>query len=70
MVLLAMCDAYYCFIMVDVGDAGRHSDGGVLANLSFGKALCNNILSLPPSQPLPGTSPPVPYVIVGHEASL
>ena len=25
-VLMAVCDAHYCFI--DVGDAGRHSDGG------------------------------------------
>ena len=68
-VLLAMCDAHYRFIMVDVGDSGRHSDGGVLANSSFGKALHNNTLALLPSQPLPGTSSPaVPFVIVGDEA--
>ena len=48
-VLLAICDAYYHFIMVDVRDAGRHSGGDVLANSSFGKALHNNTLSLPPS---------------------
>ena len=67
-VLLAMCDVYYRFIMVDLGDAGCHSDGGVLANSSFGKAL-HKTLALPPSQPLPATSSPaVPFVIIGDEA--
>ena len=69
LVLLAVCDAHYRFVMVDMGDAGRHSDGGVLSNSEFGKALDGNSLSLPQSRPLPGTlSPTVPYVIVGDEA--
>ena len=45
MVLLAVCDAHYCFLIVDVGDAGRHSDGGVLSNSQFGRALKNNSLT-------------------------
>ena len=68
-VLLAICDAHYRFLMVDMGDAGRHSDGGVLSNSRFGSALDKNSLSLPHCRPLPGlSSPSVPYVIVGDEA--
>ena len=68
-VLLAVCDAHYRFIMIDVGDTSRHSDGGVFSNSQFGKALASNSLSLPPARPLPGiNSQNVPYVIVGDAA--
>ena len=68
-VLLAVCDAHYRFLLVDIGDSGRHSDGGVLANSAFGKALEEQILPFPSSCPLTGTSEPsLPYVIVGDEA--
>ena len=56
-VLLAACDAHYRFIMVDIGDAGRHSDGGILSNSEFGRALERNSLSLPPDRPLQGLFP-------------
>ena len=67
-VLLAVCDAYYRFVLVDVGDAGRHSDGGVLSHSTFGQALESHSLPIPSSKALPGTSIEVPFVFVGDEA--
>ena len=67
--LLAVCDTHYRFIMIDVGDAGCHRDGGVLFNSNFERALQDNLLPLPPDRPLPDTSSPaVPYIFVGDEA--
>ena len=57
------------FILIDLGCVGRHSDGGVFSNSSFGQDLEDGRLSLPAPSPPPGTSSPdVPYVIVGDEA--
>ena len=42
------------FILVDIGEVGRHSDGGVLSNSAFGHALEEGMLSLPAPPPLPG----------------
>ena len=50
--------------MIDLGDVGRHSDGGVLAHSNFGQALEDNSLSFPAPCPLPGTTQLAPYVIV------
>lgn len=57
------------FTLFDLGDVGRHSDGGVLAHSQFGQALEDDSLSFPEPHPLPSTAqPPLPYVIVGDEA--
>ena len=53
-VLMAVCDALYRFIL-DIGDVGRHSDGGVLGNSGFGQALKNGTIALPQECPLAGT---------------
>ena len=70
-VLMAVRDAYYRFILIDIGDAGRHSDGGVFSNSTFGKAVIEGNVPLPPDCSLPSTSQPdVPYVIVGDATFL
>ena len=64
-----MNPCYHRFTLVDIGDAGRHSDGGVLSNSAFGQALESGTLSIPDPCPLPGTNQPaLPFVIVGDEA--
>ena len=75
-ILLAVCDAQYCFTLLDIGDTGRQSDGGVLANSVFGQLLesggqlleSGSMSFLPCPKPLPGQSCPVPYYFVGDTA--
>ena len=45
------------FILVDIGEVGRHSDGGVLSNSSFGEALEAGALSIPEPCALTGGKP-------------
>ncbi|XP_019221905.1 uncharacterized protein LOC109204744 [Oreochromis niloticus] len=69
-VLHAVVDAGYCFRVIDVGGYGRTSDGGILANSTFGQALQAGTLHLPPDQPLPGGEHrgAQPHVFVADEA--
>ena len=66
-VLLAVCDAQYCFTLIDVGDAGRHSDGGIFANSTFGKQLLSQRLGLPPPEDI-GIGEVMPYCVVADAA--
>ena len=60
---------FHRFTLVDIGNTGHQSDGGVFSNSVFGQALDDGTLSFPKPSPLPGTSSPdFPYVIVGDEA--
>lgn len=67
-VLLALVDANYKFIAVDVGSYGRNSDGGIFANSTLGISLANNKLNVPGDKPLTQNGEPLPHVIVGDEA--
>lgn len=67
-VLLALVNADYQFVMIDVGGYGRNSDGGTLSSSVFGKRLEAGTLNLPPPKLLPYTTIETPQVIVADEA--
>ena len=67
-VLLALVDANYNFIYINVGTNGRVSDGGVYWNSDLSGAIELNTLNIPEDKPLPGRVKPVPHVIVADAA--
>ena len=64
--LLALVDANYKFIHVDIGCNGRISDGRVFRNSSLSTAIDENILNIPTPRKI-GASV-LPYVIVADGA--
>ncbi|XP_023727161.1 uncharacterized protein LOC111875283 [Cryptotermes secundus] len=67
-VLLALVDANYKFIAVDIGSYGRSSDGGIFSTSKLGRRLEMGTLDIPEDALLPGTQQLAPYVIVGDPA--
>lgn len=67
-VLLALVDANYNFLFVDIGCQGRISDGGVFKNTILNRKIENHTLGLPSPKPLPGMQKEIPYVFIGDEA--
>lgn len=67
-VLLALVDANYNFLYVNVGCQGRISDGGVFSNTEFRKRMKSDNLHLPRDRPLPGRTKNVPFVFVTDDA--
>ncbi len=67
-VLLAVCDADYCFLYIDYGSYGQAGDAGIFSSSALGKALESKALNLPPEQYLPGTETAFPFVFIGDQA--
>lgn len=63
-VLMGIANSNYEFIMFDVGTNGRISDGGVINNTFFYKALVRGRLNLPEVNQRNN----LPYVFIGDEA--
>lgn len=61
-VLLAICNAKYDFILVDIGDSGRQSDGSEYTNSQFGYAIENNLLHILKEEMLRDSNRILPYV--------
>ena len=67
MVLLAVCDANYCFTFVDIGEYGSNNDSGVLKNSEMGKKFTRNRMNLPEPDKIEGETWKTPYFLVGDE---
>ena len=65
-VLLAVVDPYYKFIVVDTDSYGQHSDSGIFKNPALYQEYTDGKTILPP-KPLPGTNIPIPHVLIGDE---
>ncbi|XP_015374372.1 PREDICTED: uncharacterized protein LOC107169215 [Diuraphis noxia] len=67
-VLMALVDAKYKFIAVNIGAYGKSSDGGIFSSSKMGKAFEKNKFNVPDGRVLPGTNEVLPYAIIGDEA--
>ena len=67
-VLLAVCDSKYNFLLVDIGDAGRQSDGSVYANSDLGFAIDNGLLTLPSPKRIGKSKEMYPFVFLADDA--
>ena len=67
-VLMALVDADYKFLWVDVGCNGRISDGGVYDGCSLQQALSRRSDMFPDAAPCPGDQRPLQYYIVTDDA--
>lgn len=69
-ILLALVDADYRFINIQVGDFGRASDGGVYSGSDLGIGMETKTLQVPADCLLPGSGHqgPMPYTMVGDTA--
>lgn len=66
--LQAVVDADLMFVIIDVGEYGRNSDGAAFKTSSFGKALLNKELDIPNPSLIPGTDEEVAFHFVADEA--
>ncbi|XP_068907626.1 putative nuclease HARBI1 [Tenebrio molitor] len=67
-VLMALVDADYNFLYVDVGCNGRISDGGVFSNSTLCTAIQKNTLNFPQATTFPQSAKSAPFVIVADDA--
>ena len=67
-VLLAACDAHYCFTFANIGSFGHNHDAGIFSSSELGQKFEKDELCLPPNEALPGTDIKVPFCFVADDA--
>ncbi|XP_049517596.1 uncharacterized protein LOC119440412 [Dermacentor silvarum] len=65
--LLAVCDAQYRFLYVEIGHSGSESDGGIFSRSTLQNEIISGTLGLPPPRTV-GSEGLLPYFLVGDEA--
>ena len=67
---MALVDANYHFIFVDIGNYGSNADGTLFCKSEFGQMYLENELDVPAPKPLPNAPElgNLPHVIVADEA--
>ena len=67
---MALVDANYKFILIDVGQYGSNADSGVFQRSEFGRRFLNHELEIPPPKTI-GDAPKIalpPHCIIADEA--
>ncbi|XP_069618150.1 uncharacterized protein [Ranitomeya imitator] len=67
-VLMAVADAHYKFVAIDVGAYGSSGDSRVLQSSQIGLQILRDGGTLPAPRPLLGSTHPIPFVMVSDEA--
>jgi hypothetical protein len=67
-VLMALVDADYRFLWVDIGANGSASDCGVFNRSQMEPALKYNTIGFPPPEPLPNDDRNMPFFLAGDDA--
>ena len=67
MVLLAVCDARYCFTLVDFGEYGSNNGCEILRNPRMGRRYGNGEMSILESEKILEDDLELPYFLVGGE---
>jgi hypothetical protein len=65
---MALVDAKYRFLWVDVGRNGSCSDGGIFGESDLKKAIVDQDIGIPDPKPFPRDDQPMPYAIVADDA--
>ena len=67
---MALVDANYCFIFIDIGNYGSNANGTVFSKSEFGQMYLEEELDIPGPKPLQNAPDlgNVPNVIVADEA--
>ena len=67
-VMLALVDAEYRFLWVDLGSSGSWSDAQIFNQSVLREKIEDESIGFPPPQPLTPDAPPVAYFILGDDA--